>query len=59
MKKFMFVVTVLFAVLAIAAVILGIGFLASGSPVGGIIGLVVAAVLAIMSTSVARSLREV
>lgn len=59
MKWFMFGVTVLFGLLAIAAVITGIVMMFMGAIVPGVIALVIAAVLAIMAASVAKSLREV
>ena len=54
----MFGVTVLFGLLAIAATVVGIVFLAQGAVIAGVIGLVIAAVLAIMAMSVSKSLRE-
>lgn len=58
MKWFMFGVTVLFGVLAIGAVIYGIAMLATGAVIAGLIGIVVAGALTVMSASVGKSLRE-
>jgi len=57
-RIFTFSVMVLFGALAAGAVITAVVLLFTGTLVAGLIGLVIAAVLAFMSTSVGRSLRE-
>lgn len=59
MKWFMFGVTVLFAILAIGSVIFAIGAFVAAWMIAGIIDLICAAAFTVMSTSVAKSLREV
>lgn len=54
-KTFVFVVYVLFGVLAAVAVFAGIAMLISGFVGGGIVAVVLAAVLALMSMSVRRT----
>jgi len=58
-RTFMFVVYVLFGVLAAVVAFLGVAMLISGMPGAGLIALVIAAVLTFMSVSVKKSLREI
>lgn len=58
-RVFMFVVYVLFGVLAAITAMAGIVMLMAGMPGGGVIALVIAAVLTFMSISVKKSLSEV
>ena len=58
MRVFMFVVMVLFGVLAIGGVIAAVALLAMGNIVGGLIGVIIAGTLAIMAASIGKSYRD-